>query len=174
MLAGSGLITTRNECGEGGSTSGLGNYPQCLPKSQLGTLDRVVRNQDYVVHMLLGDGVHERADAAGCERIRRYATSRGVDWSSCLERHRQRWGGFGLDPTTLTLPPNQAAIPAISRHLRPRQGACRDRDSAPRSPARLSPGLRAFHARRRRGSRAHLIALPRPQPRRERRRSGHP
>ena len=103
MLARSGLITTRNECCKRGSTSGLGNYPQCLPKSQLGTLDRVVRNQDYVVHMLLGDGVHERADAAGCERIRRYATSRGVDRFSCLERHHQRWGGFGLDSDHLDL-----------------------------------------------------------------------
>jgi len=42
----------------------------------LGTVDRVVGNQDYVVHTPLGDGVYERADAAGCERIRRYATSR--------------------------------------------------------------------------------------------------
>src|SRR5256885_9868264 len=89
VLAGSGLITTRNECCKGGSTSGLGNYPQCLPKSQLGTLDRVVRNQDYVVYMLIGDGVHERADATGCEGIRRYTTSRGVDRFSCPERHRE-------------------------------------------------------------------------------------
>jgi hypothetical protein len=90
-------------CCKGGSTSGLGHYPQCLPKSQLGTLDRVVRNQDYVVHMLLGDGIDEGADATGCERIRRYATSRSVDWSSCLERHCQRWGGFGLDSDHLDL-----------------------------------------------------------------------
>src|SRR2546421_13071427 len=79
VLAGSGLITTRNKCCKGGSASGLGNYPQGLPKSQLGTADRVVRNQDHVVHIPLGDGVHERADAAGCERIRRDAASRRID-----------------------------------------------------------------------------------------------
>ena len=82
MLAGSGLITTRNKCGEGGSTSRLGDYPQGLPESQLGTVDRFVGNQNYVVHMPLRDGVHERADAAGCERIRCDPTSRCIDRSA--------------------------------------------------------------------------------------------
>ena len=88
MLAGSGLITTGNKCCESGSTSRLGDYPQGLPERQLGTVDRFVGNQDYAVHMPLGDGVHERADAAGCERSRCDATSRCIDWSSFLERHR--------------------------------------------------------------------------------------
>jgi hypothetical protein len=64
VLAGSGLITTRNKCCEGGSISRLGDYPQGLPESPLGSVDRFVGNQDYVVHMSLGDGVHQRADAA--------------------------------------------------------------------------------------------------------------
>jgi hypothetical protein len=63
VLAGSGLITTRNKCCEGGSTSRLGDYPQGLPESQLGTVDRFVGNQNYVIHMPLRDGVHERADS---------------------------------------------------------------------------------------------------------------
>jgi hypothetical protein len=37
-----------------------------------------------MVHMPLGDRVDERADAAGCERIRCDPTSRCIDWSSCL------------------------------------------------------------------------------------------
>jgi hypothetical protein len=53
VLAGSGLITTRSKCCEGGSTSRLGDYPQGLPESQLGTVDRFVGNQNYVVHMPL-------------------------------------------------------------------------------------------------------------------------
>jgi hypothetical protein len=97
VLARSRLITTRNESCEGGSTSGLCNYPQSLPKSQLRTPDRVVGNQDYVVYVLFGDGVDEGADATRCQRIRCDPASRGVDWFSCIERHRQRWEGFGLD-----------------------------------------------------------------------------
>ena len=33
VLSGSGFIATRNECGEGGSTPRLGDYPQGLPES---------------------------------------------------------------------------------------------------------------------------------------------
>jgi hypothetical protein len=63
----------------------------------LGTADRFVWNQDYVVHMPFGDRVHERADAARRERIRGDPTSRCIDRSSCLERYRERWGGFRFD-----------------------------------------------------------------------------
>jgi hypothetical protein len=97
VLAGSELITTRDECREGGSTSRLGNHPQLIPKCHLGALDSVIGNQDDLVHVSLGDGVYERPDPAGCKRICRDPTSGRIDWSSCLERHCQRWGGFGPD-----------------------------------------------------------------------------
>src|SRR5690349_1673508 len=57
--------------------------------------------------MPLGDGVHERADAIGCERLRRYATSGASTGPPALS-------ASGSTPTTLTLPPNQAATPVIS------------------------------------------------------------
>jgi hypothetical protein len=63
----------------------------------LGALDCVIGNHDYGVHMPLGDRVHERADAARRERIRDDPTSRCIDWSSCLERYRERWGSFRFD-----------------------------------------------------------------------------
>jgi hypothetical protein len=65
VLAGSRLKTTREKCGKRGSTSGLGNHPQRLPKDLLRPDDCVVRNQDDVVHEARGDRVHERAYAAG-------------------------------------------------------------------------------------------------------------
>jgi len=65
VLAGSRLKTTREKCCERGSTSGLGNHPQRLPKDLLRPADCVVRNQDDVVHEARGDRVHECAYAAG-------------------------------------------------------------------------------------------------------------
>ena len=121
MLVGSGLITTRDECCKGGSTSGLGNYPQALPKSQLGTVDRVVGNQDYVVHMPFRDTVHDRADTPGCERIRRDAGSRRIDRFPGPERHRERWRGFRFNANNLDL----AAKPSRNPGNKP---ATSDRD----------------------------------------------
>src|SRR6185437_13575809 len=71
-----------------------------------------------MVYMPLGDRVHERADAAGRERIRCDPTSRCIDWSSCLERHRKRWSGFRFDanyPDLAAKPPrNSGDKPATS------------------------------------------------------------
>src|SRR5271168_2434630 len=120
MLAGSGLITTRDKCGERGSTTGLGNHPQRLPKDVLRPDDRVVRNRDDVVQEARGDRVDERANAAWCERICRDPTSRGIDWSSCLERHRQRWGGFRLDADH----PDLAAKPSRDAGDKPAASNC--------------------------------------------------
>ena len=64
VLAGLRLITTRKKCCKGGSTSGLGDYPQGLPESHLCTLDLVVGNKDHVVDMPLGDGVNEGPNPA--------------------------------------------------------------------------------------------------------------
>ena len=65
VLAGSEFITTRNKCCERGSTSGLGNHPQRLPKHLLRPDDCLVRNQDDAVQQARGDRVHERAYTAG-------------------------------------------------------------------------------------------------------------
>jgi hypothetical protein len=88
---------------QGSGTSRLGDYPQGLPKSQLGALDCVVGNHDYGVHMPLGDGIHERADATRRERICCDPTSRCIDRSSSLDRHRERWGAFRFDANDLDL-----------------------------------------------------------------------
>ena len=136
MLGGPGLITTRKKCCKGGSASRFGNYPQGLPESQLGAVDRVVGNQDYVVHVPLGDGVHERADATGRKQIRRDPTSRCINRLSSPERHREGGGAYwfnfnhpnptgkpsrnaGDKPTATDTDEERIDIPALFLDLQP-------------------------------------------------------
>jgi hypothetical protein len=110
VLAGSGFIATRNECCEGGSTAGLGDYPQGLPEGPLGTLDRFVGNQGHVVNISLGDGVHERADATGCERETIAATAFEVAWSSSATTRNRSATACGPRPRCIGLPGAAASM----------------------------------------------------------------